>query len=54
MTYIPKSSEGLRKVIDIYIYMYLGILGAEDVKHNDMKQSILKEYDIFEKDQKDS
>ena len=41
-------------MIDIYIYMYLGILGAEDVKHNDMKQSILKEYDIFEKDQKDS
>lgn len=45
--------RGLEKG-DRYIYMYLGILEAEEVKRNDMKQSILKEYDIFEKDQKDS
>ena len=38
---MPKSSEDLRKVMDINIWEYLE---AGDVKHNDMKQSISKEY----------
>lgn len=38
---MPKSSEDLRKVMDINIW---GYLEAGDVKHNDMKQSISKEY----------
>ena len=38
---MPKSSEDLSKVMDINIWEYLE---AGDVKHNDMKQSISKEY----------
>ena len=40
---MPKSSEGLRKVHG-YKHLCLGILEADNVKHNDMKQSISKEY----------